>query len=112
MRKERNSGREITIREEVKVPGTDVILEKGDRVSVSGRKRKLNERFDFDRFLEDMVDSIQDWNGPYELALDLGGYFSKAVADSGFLTERNTERKIIEAFSKGLNQGSDEWEIL
>ncbi len=47
MRKERNNGREITIREDMKIPGTSMILEKGDVIEVRegiNRNRRLEER--------------------------------------------------------------------
>lgn len=45
--KQKQEGQEtITIQEEVQIPGTDVVLEKGDRISVIDQESPLNEGMD------------------------------------------------------------------
>ncbi len=47
MRKERNNGREITIREDMKIPGTSMILEAGDSISVVDTESPYGSEDDF-----------------------------------------------------------------
>ncbi len=41
----RNRGKQVRINEDMRVPGTDIILEAGDRISVSGSSKRSRSRF-------------------------------------------------------------------
>ncbi len=56
MRKERNNGREITIREDMKIRGTNIILESGDVIQLVEKKYSIAE---FESILTEIIDNAR-----------------------------------------------------
>lgn len=84
---EEKSMKTIKIKEEMRIPGTDIILEEGDKIEVMSEKA-LNEASDFRKALSMLSDSLSEWefdrNNSIAIAEMIAQYFG-GVTNVAFL---------------------------
>ena len=73
-----NGGETITIQEDVRIPGTDIVLEKGDRIQI---EESMFSSTIMDDIKEYMVNSIIDKADPYRSGMAFISELDTAIGD-------------------------------